>query len=351
MPTTVTTMTARALLGQVPFFRTLIPAALDELLAASELRNYRPKQMLFAELEPGDELLVSLEGRAAISVGSGEIGGEEQLGEVGPGAIVGEIALLTGSLRSANVIALEEVAALALGRRKLHSLMRRFPELARQFMILLSERLGTAEEVLGRALDPTRAPATPLEGLGQEAHRIAARRRPLGRLLGRAFQELVVEHAGELPFYLLSGFLVAAAGARLWIWALATLGVPLQLLLRGAYVLGLVALLFAGGAAPFTFRRRALRALCLLFGAGAGLVVNELSVWLAFDIFYRDVFTRDPNVAFDPGLLYRRSESFWVFSLALVALVQATYFRHFYRRAYYLVVEHWESRVHRPRNP
>ena len=49
-------------------------------------------------------------------------------------------------------------------------------------------------------------------------------------------------------------------------------------------------------------------------GAGAGLVVNELSVWLAFDIFYRDVFTRDPNVPFDPGLLYRRSESFWLYS-------------------------------------
>jgi CRP/FNR family cyclic AMP-dependent transcriptional regulator len=174
MPSTVTTVAARELLGRVPFFRTLAPAALDELLAASDLRLYGPKQILFAELEPGDELLVILEGRAAISVGSGEGGGEERLGEVGPGSIVGEIALLTGSLRSANVIALEQVAALALGRRRLHALMARFPELARQFMVLLSGRLGTAEDVLGRALDPSRAPAIPLEGLDPEAHRIAA---------------------------------------------------------------------------------------------------------------------------------------------------------------------------------
>ncbi len=139
-------------------------------------------------------------------------------------------------------------------------------------------------------------------------------------------------------------FVVAVAAARLGVWALHGFGLRTLPVLRTFYVGGLGAVILAAGAAFFTYGRRARLAIAGLFGAGAGLVVNELSVLLAFDVFYRDVFTLDPRVRFDPELLYRRSESVWIFFLLLAVLLQVTYFRHFYRRATYLLLESWRAR-------
>ncbi len=103
-------------------------------------------------------------------------------------------------------------------------------------------------------------------------------------------------------------------------------------------------MLSSAGLNPFVYRRPLRRALCLAFGVACGLIVNELSVWLSFDVFYRDIFTRDPSMRFDLGVLYQRSATLWVFTLILVLLAQATYLARFYRRAYYLLRERWSAK-------
>jgi hypothetical protein len=216
---------------------------------------------------------------------------------------------------------------------------------------ILSARLVATDAALARALDPARSTAAlPLEGLAASEHKAAAHRRTLPRLLQTAFRELVVEHRKELPFFALAGFLGAVVSARFGVWALHGLGLPLLPLLRLFYVGGLLLLIGCAGAAPFVFRRGVRLALCLGFGVGAGLLANELSVLLAFDIFFRDIFDRDPTLAFDPAVLYHRSANFWAFALLLVALAQATYFQEFYRRVYYLLRERLRARA-RPVRP
>jgi len=322
--------------------------ARDELLAIAERRTYAPGQLLLAELEPGDELLIVLTGRAAVTVGSAELHGEERLGEIGPGESVGEIAFLTGSLRSASVRALEPVTALVLQREQLQGLMVRYPSIAARFLALMASRLAAADRVLAEALAPVKASAAAhgklLGGLDRQSREIAVHRRSLRQLLSRAFQELVVEHRRELPFYLLGGFLVSFGLARLVVFGLQAAGLGLESALRGAYVGGVALLLLSAGLNPFVYRRPLRRALCLTFGVACGLIVNELSVWLSFDVFYRDIFTRDPSVRFDLGALYQRSATLWVFTLIVVLLVQATYLARFYRRAYYLLRERWSAR-------
>ncbi len=320
--------------------------ARDELLAVAERRSYAKGQLLLAELEPGDELLIIVTGRAAVTVGSAELRGEERLGEIGPGESVGEIAFLTGSLRSASVRALEPVTALVLRREQLHGMMVRYPSIAGRFLALLASRLAAADRVLSDALAPV-APSMPsklLSGLDHETHEIAVQKRSLLQLLQRAFKELVVEHRRELPFYLLSGFLLSFGLARLVVFALQASGLGLEGVLRGAYVGGVALLLLSSGLNPFVYRRPLRRALCLAFGVACGLIVNELSVWLSFDVFYRDIFTRDPSMHFDLGVLYRRSTTLWAFTLIVVLLLQATYLARFYRRAYYLLRERWSAR-------
>jgi CRP-like cAMP-binding protein len=330
---------------QIPFLQLIPGGAADEVFAHAERRAYAAGQRLVGELEPGDDLIVLLSGRCEVTVG--DDGVPDRLGEIQAGSIVGEIAFLTGALRSATVTAVEPVEALVLRREQVEDLMRRFPQLARHFLSVLSHRLAGADEALAAALDPAAKNTGPLDALQKvdsETRRIAARKRSLGRLLTRAFRELVVEHRRELPFYVLAGFLGAVVVARFSIFALHFAGVELQMLLRAAYVTGLIAILASACAAQFTFDRRLRRVLCLAFGAGAGLLVNELSVLLAFDIFYSDIFHRDPNVKFDPATLYHRSETVWAMSLGLALIVQVTYLRHFYRRAFFILRERWAAR-------
>ncbi len=327
----------------LPFLDSIGEEARAELLAVAEHRAYAAGRLLLAELEPGDELLVLLSGRAAVTVGSAELRGEEKLGEVGPGETVGEIAFLTGSLRSASVRALVPVTALVLRREQLHGVMERYPAIAARFLVMLGLRLAAAERVLANALSPEEEHASNvlLGGLDRQTREIAVHKRSLPLLLKRAFRELVVEHRRELPFYLLTGFLASFLGARLVILGLQASGLPLEGALRGAYVGGLGLLLVAAGLNPFVYRRPLRRALALAFGVAGGLIVNEVSVWLAFDIFYRDIFTRDPSLQFDLGALYRRSTTLWIFGFLTVLLVQVTYLGRFYRRAYYLMRERW----------
>ncbi len=326
-----------------PFLDAIGPAPRAELLAVAERRLYPSGKLMLAELEPGDEMLVLLEGRAAVTVGASELHDEARLGEIDAGQCAGEVALLTGALRSASVRALEPVTALVFRREQLLSLMARYPIVADHFLALLAERLASADQVLASALNPTHGDH-PLAGIDRQTREIAARRQPTTRLLRRAFRELLVEHRQELPFYLLTSFLGAFIAARVGLWALSELGLRLEPLLRTAYVSGVFLLLASAGLSPFVFRRPIRVALCVAFGAGGGLIINELSVWLSFDIFYRDIFTRDPTLVFDPAALYHRSTTLWVFTIVAGLLAQATYLSRFYRRAFYLLRDRWAAR-------
>jgi CRP-like cAMP-binding protein len=293
--------------------------------------------VLLAELEAGDELLFILSGKAKVTVGTPESGEAETLGEVGPGDVVGELAMLTGALRSASVIALEPMEGLLLPRDQVLKLMSRFPALGQHFLEVIAARLLEADEALSRALHPNHGPSSPLEGLDQTLRRNVTHPRPLGHLLRRAFQELVVERRRELPFLALSWFLGSVLSLRVLFKILELLGHPLQTTFRSAYAAGVVLLIGVGCVGQFAFRHSIRKVLAAALGVGAGLVANELSVLLAFDIFYKDIFTRDSRMTFDADLLYHRSESVWAIAVVLLLLVQATYAWRFYRRAYYLI--------------
>jgi hypothetical protein len=67
------------------------------------------------------------------------------------------------------------------------------------------------------------------------------------------------------------------------------------------------------------------------------LILNELGVTLAFDIFYKDIHTPDPSVPFDVEELYRRTEAVRGILVALAVLVQVAYLRPFWRRALFVL--------------
>jgi hypothetical protein len=70
------------------------------------------------------------------------------------------------------------------------------------------------------------------------------------------------------------------------------------------------------------------------------LILNELGVTLAFDIFYKDIQTPDPNVPFDVEDVYRRTEGVRGVLIALAVLLQVSYLRPFWRRAAFVLRTH-----------
>lgn len=106
----------------------------------------RGKELL-AQGEKGDSLLILIEGSARVSMLTA--GGREiVLAYAGPGAVLGEIALLDGGERTASVTATSAGGALQLGRNALRDFTASHPEFAWSLMQQLARRLRTADHTI-----------------------------------------------------------------------------------------------------------------------------------------------------------------------------------------------------------
>lgn len=97
----------RNVLAAVPLFSILDDAELDALAAASRSMSYRKGARIFEEGSPAECCLVLTAGRANVVLNAGN-GAEVLLGVVVPGHLVGEVALLDASTRSASLVAAEQ---------------------------------------------------------------------------------------------------------------------------------------------------------------------------------------------------------------------------------------------------
>jgi CRP-like cAMP-binding protein len=313
-------------LARVPFLEGLDPETLAEIAARASRRRYAPGERIVAELEPGADVYVITAGEAEASVDCGT-GPRHVLAAFGAGSAFGEMSSLTGELRSATVTALSEVEALVLADADFDRLRERRPEVALHLVHMLAARLAGSErrvEALLSGAAPAAAPAH-----GQPAVRRGSVR--------RAWQELVVSRERDLAFLTLAAFVITLVGVRVAVFASFRLDVGARDLLRSAYLTGFTLVIASSCASLLTFRPAVRRAVALAYGVGLALILNELGVTLAFDIFFKDIHTADPNVPFDIERLYRRTEPLRAILLGLVVLVQAAYLRRFYRRAAFVV--------------
>ncbi|MCM2257778.1 MAG: EAL domain-containing protein [Vicinamibacteria bacterium] len=95
----------------------------------------QPGELIIDMLEPGDSMYVLRSGEAAIKVG------DIVLETVGPGAVVGEMALLDEQMRSANVVAVRPCEVVAIDRASCLELVRQQPAFALELMRLIVRRL------------------------------------------------------------------------------------------------------------------------------------------------------------------------------------------------------------------
>jgi CRP-like cAMP-binding protein len=313
-------------LAKVRYLQGLDEATLAAIAARASRQRYAAGERIVAELEPGEDVFVVLEGEAEIAVDCAS-GGREVLGKLGPGGAFGEMSSLTGELRSATVTALGDVEVLIIDDDDFDRLRERCPVVARELVRLLADRLASAE----RSVEVLLSSTAPHDVAPHSHHR--ARRGSIRR----AWRELVVSRERDLAFLTLAAFVVTLVAVRVVVFTSFHFDIAPKNVLRVAYMTGFSLVMLSSCTSLLTFRPAVRRALALSYGVGLALILNELGVTLAFDIFFKDIHTPDPNVPFDIERLYRRAEPLRAIVLGLLVLVQAVYLRRFYRRAAFVV--------------
>jgi CRP-like cAMP-binding protein len=108
---------------------------LVQMFGGTETRTVRASQTLFREGEPGDAMYVVVEGELEITIRG------ITLERVGPGGIVGEMALVDASPRTATVSATTDSKVVEVPTRTFEALVQQKPAFARHIVSVVAERL------------------------------------------------------------------------------------------------------------------------------------------------------------------------------------------------------------------
>src|ERR1700736_5494285 len=136
-----------AVLRKHPMFSDLEPAALDQLCRYAKHSTLKRGTTIVSRGDPGNSLIVVISGTLKISVSSAEAR-SAILNLIGPGESVGEVAVLDGLARTADVIANTNCEIFVIDRRDFLPFVRSQPALAMKLIELLCTRLRwTSDQV------------------------------------------------------------------------------------------------------------------------------------------------------------------------------------------------------------
>jgi CRP-like cAMP-binding protein len=126
---------AGAALRGLAFFEGFTDEELDRVAALADEVDAESGAVLTEQGKPGQECFVILEGSANVYVGS------DHVATLGPGTIVGEMALIANRPRSATVVAEGPMRLLSLHTGEFRTLLDEMPKAGRAVMELLEDRL------------------------------------------------------------------------------------------------------------------------------------------------------------------------------------------------------------------
>lgn len=142
-------------LARWPLFTTLDEQQLGELLEHHHLLRLRPDQTFVFDQEEAQGLMQLRSGMAKVRSFSSD-GEEVVMSLLGPGDVFGELAMLCGGRRTADVVSLTDCEVLKLRASSFHNLLRREPMLGIALATLISRRhLQLNQKFILRGADTT----------------------------------------------------------------------------------------------------------------------------------------------------------------------------------------------------
>jgi CRP-like cAMP-binding protein len=122
-------------LASVPLFAACSRRELQKIGKASDELRVVPGTVLVEQGDTGRECYIILEGTASVKRSN------RKVASLGPGATVGELALLDHGPRTATVVADTDLHLLVLGSRQFAGVLEEVPSLARKLMAALAARV------------------------------------------------------------------------------------------------------------------------------------------------------------------------------------------------------------------
>ena len=130
-------------LKRVSWFEDLDKASLEAIANAAVEQTYKPGEYIMRQGDTGVGAFIIRSGK--VEVLQERDGKEVALATLGPGDVVGEMALLDEFPRSASVRAKEPTTALGIQRWHFRGILQSHPQLAVALLPILSRRIRNAE--------------------------------------------------------------------------------------------------------------------------------------------------------------------------------------------------------------
>jgi small-conductance mechanosensitive channel/CRP-like cAMP-binding protein len=127
------------LISEVPLFKHLPKEGAAHLAARCRRERYGPEEMIVHKGDDSTEMYVVASGRVRIQL-LNEEGQGPIVATLGPGEFFGEMSLMTGEQRAADVISYEETSLLVIDRDALVPLMEKHSDLLENMSRVLAER-------------------------------------------------------------------------------------------------------------------------------------------------------------------------------------------------------------------
>ncbi len=153
-------------LGDAALLGTLPLRVREELLAAAEPVRLHAQDWLFREGDAADRLYFLVSGRLRVVV---ERDGEPRVVRLlGPGAAIGELAILTGARRSASVLAVRDSELLEIDSERFLDLLGRDPELSVGLATALARQLQESGGISEPDAPPSVFAVVPVAGVNAD---------------------------------------------------------------------------------------------------------------------------------------------------------------------------------------
>jgi branched-chain amino acid transport system substrate-binding protein len=128
-------------LARIDFLSPLPGDAQDAIAAAARVHTFGKGETIIRRGTAGNSMFVVHDGNVSVCVG------DDEIARLGEGDVFGEMALLTGENRAADVVALTDVVAIEITKDALQPVLHDHREVVHSISAKIAERRGTLDSI------------------------------------------------------------------------------------------------------------------------------------------------------------------------------------------------------------
>jgi small-conductance mechanosensitive channel/CRP-like cAMP-binding protein len=129
-----------ARLAEIDILTPVSEQARQAIAASTRVHFYSKGETILRHGDAGDSMFVVDSGTASVRFPDDSDRGWHEVAQLGPGTLFGEMALLTGEARTADVVALTDVTALEIGKESFKPILADHPELVETITAIVIQR-------------------------------------------------------------------------------------------------------------------------------------------------------------------------------------------------------------------